>query len=155
MSDLAFNLVTDKFLSISSSPGVFYEGILKRALIRGNSGLDVVREYNGGRMNALDLAINGSSGQKSWSDRGSLVALLVKAGATMTGNSKAYQQCTTPFRWKRRKGDTDASSSRGDAGPWAASQADQRRAAKATGRITLDAGGPRDDSDIDSSDDDA
>ena len=64
MSDLAFNLVTDKFLSISSSPGVFYEGILKRVLIRGNSGLDVVREYNGGRMNALDLAINGSSGQK-------------------------------------------------------------------------------------------
>ena len=117
--------------------------------------MDVVREYNGGRMNALDLAINGSSGQKSWSEAGSLVALLVKAGATMTGNSRAYQEGTTPFRWKRWKGDAGASSSSGPPGPWAASQADQRRTAKATGRITLDAGGPRDDSDIDSSDDDA
>ena len=72
----------------------------------------------------------------------------------MTGNSKAYQQGTTPFRWKRRKGDTDALGSRDVAGPWAASQGDQRRSANATGRITRDAGGARDYAAVESSDDD-
>ena len=68
MSDLAFNLVTDKFLSISPPPRVFYEGVLKRAVIRGNSGLDVVCQYGDTRLNALDLALEGCVGKETGPD---------------------------------------------------------------------------------------
>ena len=72
--------------------GVFNGGILKRALARGISGHDVVRPYNDIPMNALDLALNGSAGPDAIADDTSVVSQLVMAGATMAGNSKAWQR---------------------------------------------------------------
>ena len=43
-------------------------------------------------MNALDLALNGSAGPDAIADDTSVVSQLVMAGATMTGNSKAWQR---------------------------------------------------------------
>ena len=43
-------------------------------------------------MNALDLALNGSAGPDAIADDTSVVSQLVMAGATMIGNSKAWQR---------------------------------------------------------------
>ena len=50
-------------------------------------------------MNALDLALNGAAGKNAIADPTSIVYQLVKAGATMTGNSKAWQRKSNPALW--------------------------------------------------------
>ena len=116
--------------------GVFNGGILKRALARGISGFDIVREYTGVPMNALDLALNNSAGLSALGDSSSIVSQLVTAGATMTGNSKAWQQGMTPHRWRRVQ-DPAASSSDGPRLP-ARVEAERRRTLNATGRVADD-----------------
>jgi hypothetical protein len=140
VSDLAFNLVTDKFLSISPPPRVFYEGVLKRAVIRGNSGLDVVRQYGDARMNALDLALNCSAGRNACNDENSLVRQLVTAGAEPTGNAKAHQKGTTPHAWRKQPDTGGASSSRSGVEGWAATQFALRRKINTPGRVIVETG---------------
>ena len=140
VSDLAFNLVTDKFLSISPPPRVFYEGVLKRAVIRGDSGLDVVRQYDGGRMNALDLAVNCSAGPNAFNDPNSLVRQLVTAGAEPTGNARAHQNGTTAHSWKKLPDTGGASPSRSGVEGWASTQFALRRKINTRGRVIVETG---------------
>ena len=116
--------------------GVFNGGILKRALARGISGFDIVRKYKDVPLNALDLALNSTAGQTALDDSSSIVSQLVTAGATMTGNSKAWQRGLTPHRW-RRVHDPAAGSSDGARQP-ARVEADRRRNLNKTGRVADD-----------------
>ena len=95
-------------------------------------------------MNALDLALNGAVQRNALADAASIVSQLVTAGATMTGNSKAYQNGTTPHHW-RRFHDRGASNSDGGGGGGpraprasAAAEANLRRTQHAAGRVADD-----------------
>ena len=118
--------------------GVFNGGILKRALARGISGFDIVRAINGVPMNALDLALNTSAGPSALNESSSIVSQLVTAGATMTGNSRAWQQGLTPHRWKRVHDPAAAAGPSGGTRQPARFEADRRRTLNRTGRVADD-----------------
>ena len=113
---------------------IIQRGVLKRALARGISGHDVVRPYNGIPMNALDLALNGAAGKNAIADPKSIVYQLVKAGATMTGNSKAWQRKSNPALW-RGVAVSGAGSSTDGPRQAARLQQELRRDMNATGRL--------------------
>jgi hypothetical protein len=107
-------------------------------------------------MNALDLALNVAAGRNAIADPTSIVYQLVKAGATMTGNSKAWQQKSTPDRWRRVEVSGGASSTDGPRQPTRLQQ-ELRRERNATGRLADDsfadlvtAGGVDEDPSVDS-----
>ena len=86
--------------SIYSHPGGYYNGGVQE---EGIPGVDVVRPYNGVPKNALDLALD-CAGTLQAAMGTTMAAMLVTAGAEMTGNSTFYQRRAGPYTWRRQKG---------------------------------------------------